>query len=67
LENLRKDSALQNYTVSATTYDPMIGVTNSISSNGIRTINVYDTANRLIKVTDAAGKTLQEYKYNYKN
>lgn len=67
LENLRKDSALQNYTVSATTYDPMIGVTNSISSNGIRTINVYDSANRLIKVTDAAGKTLQEHQYNYKN
>jgi hypothetical protein len=67
LENLRKDSALQNYTVTATTYDPMIGVTNSISSNGIRTVNVYDAANRLIKVTDAAGKTLQEHQYNYKN
>lgn len=67
LENLRKDAALQNYTVSATTYDPMIGVTNSISSNGIRTVNIYDAANRLIKVTDAAGKTLQEHQYNYKN
>lgn len=67
LENLRKDAALQNYTVSATTYDPMIGVTNSISSNGIRTVNIYDSANRLIKVTDAAGKTLQEHQYNYKN
>jgi len=67
LESLRKDPVLQNYTVSATTYDPMIGVTNSISSNGIRTINVYDAANRLMKVTDAAGKTLQEYQYNYKN
>jgi hypothetical protein len=67
LENLRKDQALQNYTVSATTYDPMIGVTNSISSNGIRTVNIYDSANRLIKVTDAAGKTLQEHQYNYKN
>ncbi|GAA5084229.1 hypothetical protein GCM10023210_03850 [Chryseobacterium ginsengisoli] len=67
LENLRKDPALQNYTVTATTYDPMIGVTNSISANGIRTVNVYDSANRLIKTTDAAGKTLQEYQYNYKH
>jgi uncharacterized protein RhaS with RHS repeats len=67
LENLRKDPALQNYTVTATTYDPMIGVTSSISANGIRTVNVYDAANRLIKVTDAAGKTLQEHQYNYKN
>ncbi|MCF2218693.1 hypothetical protein H9Q08_05190 [Chryseobacterium sp. PS-8] len=67
LDNLRKDPALQNYTVTATTYDPMVGVTSSISANGIRTVNVYDAANRLIKTTDAAGKTLQEYKYNYKN
>ncbi len=67
LENLRKDPALQSYTVTCTTYDPMIGVTNSISPNGIRTTNVYDAANRLLKVTDAAGKTLQEYQYHYKN
>lgn len=67
LENLRKDPALQGYTVTCTTYDPMIGVTNSISANGIRTINIYDAANRLVKVTDAAGKTLQEYQYHYKN
>jgi hypothetical protein len=67
LENLRKDPALQNYTVTCTTYNPMIGVTNSISANGIRTVNIYNTANKLVKVTDAAGKTLQEYQYHYKN
>lgn len=67
LEALRKDPALQNYTVTGTTYDPMIGVTNSISANGIRTINIYDNANRLIKVTNDQGKTLQEHQYNYKN
>lgn len=67
LENLRKDPALQNYTVTATTYDPLVGVTNSISSNGIRTVNIYDASNRLIRVTNAAGKTLQENQYNYKH
>lgn len=67
LENLRKDPALQKYTVTCTTYDPMAGVTNSISANGIRTVNIYDASNRLIRVTDAAGKTLQEYQYHYKN
>lgn len=67
LENLRKDPALKNYSVTAATYDLMIGVTNSISANGIRTVNIYDTANRLIKVTDAEGKTLQENQYNYKH
>ncbi|WP_213280146.1 hypothetical protein [Chryseobacterium indologenes] len=67
LENLRKDPALAGYSVSATTYDPLVGVTNSISANGIRAVNIYDTANRLIKVTNASGETLQEYQYNYKH
>lgn len=67
LENVRKDVALKDFSVTTTTYDPMIGVTNSISTNGIRTINIYDNANRLIKVTNAEGKTLQENQYNYKH
>jgi uncharacterized protein RhaS with RHS repeats len=66
LENLRNDTALKDFSITATTYDPLIGVTNSISANGIRITNVYDNANRLIKVTNAEGKTLQEYQYNYK-
>ncbi|MGG5211113.1 hypothetical protein ACQWU4_19500 [Chryseobacterium sp. MIQD13] len=67
LENLRKDPALKEYSVTASTYDPMIGVTNSISANGIRTVNIYDNANKLVKVTNAEGKTLQETQYNYKH
>ncbi|NML69564.1 hypothetical protein HHL23_07120 [Chryseobacterium sp. RP-3-3] len=67
LEALRKDPALKNYSVTASTYDPMVGVTNSISANGIRTVNIYDNANRLMKVTDSEGKTLQETQYNYKH
>jgi uncharacterized protein RhaS with RHS repeats len=67
LENVRKDVALKDFSVTTTTYDPMIGVTNSISANGIRTINVYDSANRLIKVTNAEGKILKENRYNYKH
>ncbi|WP_131327897.1 hypothetical protein [Chryseobacterium vrystaatense] len=67
LETLRKDPALKDYGVTASTYDPLIGVTNSISGNGIRTVNVYDSVGRLIKVTDAEGKTLQENQYNYKH
>ncbi|PIF45339.1 hypothetical protein CLU96_2341 [Chryseobacterium sp. 52] len=67
LENMRKDPALKDYSVTASTYDPLIGVTNSISANGIRTLNVYDNAGRLIKVKDAEGKILQENQYNYKH
>lgn len=67
LENLRKDPALKNFGVTATTYDPLIGVTQSISANGIRTVNIYDKAGRLIQVKDADGKVLQENQYNYKH
>ncbi|SHG67095.1 hypothetical protein [Chryseobacterium vrystaatense] len=67
LENLRKDPALKDYGVTASTYDPLIGVTNSISGNGVKTVNVYDSVGRLIKVTNAEGKTLQENQYNYKH
>lgn len=66
LENLRKDPALQAYSVSAATYNPLTGITNSLSPNGIRTSYLYDSANRLIKITDGDGKTLKEYQYNYK-
>lgn len=67
LENLRKDPALKDYSVTATTYDPLVGVTSSISASGIKTVNIYDKAGRLIKVQDADGKTLQENQYNYKH
>lgn len=67
LENLRKDTTLKNYSVTTYTYDPLIGMTNSISSNGMKTTYLYDNANRLIKITDATGKTLKEYQYNYKH
>ncbi|CAI8733130.1 hypothetical protein [Chryseobacterium sp. IT-36CA2] len=67
LDNLRKDPALQSKPVSVYTYDPLIGITNSVSSNGIKTSYVYDSANRLIKTMDSDGKTLQEYQYNYKH
>ncbi|WP_123861728.1 hypothetical protein [Chryseobacterium indologenes] len=67
LDTLRKDPALKDYSITTSTYDPLVGITNSISANGIRTTNVYDTAGRLIKVKDSEGKTLTENQYNYKH
>ncbi len=67
LDNLRKDAMLKNYPVTTYTYDLLLGVTNSISPNGIKTTYLYDPAGRLIKMTDANGKTLKEYQYNYKH
>lgn len=66
LENLRKDTLLKNYSVTTYTYDPLVGITNSISPNGMKTTYGYDNANRLIKITDANGKILKEYQYNYR-
>lgn len=67
LENMRKDPALKDYTMTTSTYDPMIGITNSISPNGMKTTYVYDTLNRLIKIMDGNGKAVSEYQYNYKH
>ncbi|MCS4300666.1 RHS repeat protein [Chryseobacterium sp. BIGb0232] len=67
LENMRKDPALKDYVMTTSTYDPMIGVTNSISPNGMKTTYVYDAFNRLIKIMDGNGKTVSEYQYNYRH
>ena len=67
LENLRLDSVLRQYPVSVSTYDPLIGITNSITANGIKTIYTYDPAGRLSAVKDSNGKTIKENQYNYKH
>ncbi|MDQ1161504.1 YD repeat-containing protein [Chryseobacterium sp. SORGH_AS 447] len=67
LNNLRLASQLQGYTITATTYDPLIGVTNTIASNGIRQSYEYDAAGRLLKVKNSQGQVLKENQYNYKH
>jgi len=67
LENLRLDPVLKQYYVSVSTYDPLIGITNSISANGLKISYVYDAAGRLITVKDSNGKTVKENQYNYKH
>ena len=67
LDNFRKTSALQNFRITTYTYDPLIGMTTTTPSNGIREIYLYDTDNRLTKIVDMNGVTLKEYQYNYKN
>lgn len=67
LENLRLDSVLRQYPVSASTYDPLIGITNSITVNGIKTIYTYDAAGRLSAVKDSNGNIIKENQYNYKH
>lgn len=67
LNNLRTASQLQDYTITVNTYDPLIGVTNTISSNGTRISYEYDGSGRLLKVKDGEGRTLKENQYNYKH
>ncbi|SDQ40737.1 hypothetical protein SAMN05421664_1488 [Chryseobacterium soldanellicola] len=69
LDSFRNNSALSGYQVSTYTYDPLIGVTSITPPSGIREVYLYDTANRLkeIRESNATGKLLKEFKYNYKN
>ncbi|MDV7697653.1 RHS repeat protein [Chryseobacterium soli] len=74
LDNLRKDSSMTGYQVTAYTYNPLIGLTTTTTPNGQREIYEYDNAGRLKTVKkmekDASGnvvyKKLKEYQYNYK-
>lgn len=67
LNNLRTASQLQEYTITVNTYDPLIGITNNISSNGIKKSYEYDNAGRLLKVKNNSGQVLNENQYNYKH
>lgn len=66
LENLRLDPALQQYPITVYSYDPLVGVTNTVSSNGIKQSYEYDTAGRLFRVKNASGQVIKENQYNYK-
>ncbi|WP_312903209.1 hypothetical protein [Chryseobacterium taichungense] len=67
LENLRLAPQLQQYSVTVSTYDPLVGVTNTISSGGIKTSYEYDSSGRLLKVKNSEGQVLKENQYNYKH
>ena len=67
LNNLRLNSSLQQYPITVYTYDPLVGITNSISANGIKVTYTYDASGRLSTVKDSNGKVLKENQYNYKH
>lgn len=67
LNNLRLAPQLQQYPITATAYDPLIGVTHTISSNGIGQSYEYDAAGRLLRVKNSQGQVLRENQYNYKH
>ena len=67
LENLRLHSDLKQFPITVYTYDPLIGVTNSISPNGLKISYTYDASGRLVVVKDANGNVLKENQYNYKH
>ncbi len=63
LDNLR--AALPSAIVATYTYDPLIGITSMTDANGYTSYYEYDTENRLDHITDADGKVLKKYRYNY--
>ena len=66
LDTFRKDPALEKYQITTYTYDQLVGVRSITPPSGVRENYIYDTANRLEKITDIDGKILKEFKYNYK-
>jgi|GEM_PF-4211047 len=66
LDNLRNDNAFKDFQITSVTYDQLVGITNLTAPSGIRETYKYDTANRLEKIVDEQGKSLKEFKYNYK-
>lgn len=67
LNTFRNDPSLAEFIVTGYTYDLLIGITNTISPNGMMEIYNYDTSNRLEKILDVNGNTIKEFKYNYKH
>lgn len=68
LDDLRKNAAFKDYQITTYTYDPLIGITSLTSPDGLREYYKYNLQNhKLEKVIDADGKTVEEYKYHYKN
>ena len=67
LNNLRLASQLQEYSMTLYTYDPLVGITNTISSNGIKNTYQYDNSGRLLNVKNSEGQVLKENQYNYKH
>lgn len=67
LNALRTDYQLQQYSITAYTYDPLVGVTNSVSPNGIRNTFQYDDSGRLLRVKNSEGQVIKENQYNYKH
>jgi YD repeat-containing protein len=67
LENLRLDPALQQYPISVSSYDPLVGVTHSVSANGISVSYEYDASGRLLRAKNSEGQVVKENQYNYKH
>ncbi|PTT36517.1 hypothetical protein DBR28_10925, partial [Chryseobacterium sp. HMWF028] len=65
LESFRKNPALQNYSITTYTYNPLVGITSKTSPTGIRENYIYDTKNRLGKITNISGETIKDFNYNY--
>lgn len=66
LSVFRRSAALRALPLITYTYDPMVGVTSETDAAGIKKTYQYDYANRLIKILDASGNTLQEFKTHFK-
>jgi hypothetical protein len=65
VNNLR--TSLPNAQITTYTYKPLVGIETIIDPRGVKVTYQYDNFNRLQKIVDDKGKTIQNYDYHYKN
>lgn len=66
-EKLRKYFKNKTAIVTTFTYEPGVGRLKEQDARGVVITYEYDDFNRLVKVKDNNGKTLEEYQYNFLN
>jgi len=64
LLNFRTTLNLSDNQISTYTFNPGIGITNIISSSGIKESYKYNAQDKLNKILGSDGKTVKEYSYN---
>ncbi|NIF07856.1 hypothetical protein F3J23_20720 [Chryseobacterium sp. Tr-659] len=66
LDTFRTNPALKSFSITTSTYDPLVGVTSKTGPDGMREVYRYDMNNRLQYVIDVNGNILKDYRYNLK-
>ncbi len=65
LDAFRNNTNFGNYQITTYLFDSLARMKTMTPPTGVRAVYQYDSAGRLEKVEDEAGKLLKKYQYNY--